>query len=246
LIKSPKNRSSTSSYGIITKASPTPLAGKDINKQQQDPIEKFKNSVSRFARTNDKKMMLRLLNETQRLKSLPMESMGVHHVSPELLHELQMHVAKTNVSVNGAPLAAKGRGHEMLTILSKLCDHLTEQCNDITSDHVYQQLLLRLDRTTASADAYFELSALIGCADLTLQQPKKAPALQTDLSVYVSDGTIHAIFTTRHPFGLFRKTDLTGGASKRPWIRLVASVHERLNMTTGASVRYCTVRAQDK
>ena len=192
--------------------------------------------------------------------------------------DLEVEISKSHLRINEGPSLGKATSHEsnrpnkeLLEILKKLCDQLTTKgyasspkrgisttastSNKATSSKecsqdIYRNLLLRLDRRTASADAYFCLSSLLGCMDLVLQPPKKALPLRTDMTLYQTpgEGTIHSTTTTRHPFGLFRKSDLTnhhkGGGSKRPWIRLIASVHERTNLTSGQSVRYCSVMVQ--
>jgi len=274
--------------------------------------EKFKNSIAKFARTNDRRMMIRILKDCPRLRIIPLEPIDTscllrnqtdladvhlqdqHH---NWRHHAEQEVSQSVVRMNGMALsssAAASKHHhssgssashnhrtnkshvaksnnnrELLEILRKLCCHLAGS-SGASSDHIaasademlYDEILLRLVRSKASTDAYHQLSELLGSSDLVVQPPKKAAPLPTDVTLYRSDdgrrgsGDIHAVAVTRHPYGLFRKTDLSGTTSasisynthgsKRPWVRLIASVHERVNLSTGESVRYCSVNVQDK
>jgi hypothetical protein len=62
------------------------------------------------------------------------------------------------------------------------------------------------------------------------------------LTLYESVGHVHTTLVSHHAYGLFRKSDLSAGAAARPWIGVSATVHERMNMTTGASVRQIKVQ----
>ena len=258
---------------------------------------KFKSAIGRYARTNDRRMMIRALKDCPRLRIIPMDLIETFPTTPEQWLQCEKEVSRTNVRINGTPMmgfagsassanrhkkTSGGKDHvekgnqELLDVLKKLCDHLTSSdastapgqagkatvsaATTISSEALYHEILLRLVRTTASADAYFQLNALLGCGDLVVQLPKKAAPLPTDLSLYAaSDGSgmVHAVAVTRHPYGVFRKTDMAGSCAspsvsscstggKRPWVRLIAEVHERVNLTTGDSVRYCSVKVQDK
>jgi hypothetical protein len=236
-------------------------------KPKIDPMERLRCNLSRFTRTNDRRMMIRTLKDCTRLRNIALNSLEHNPTTPQHWMDLDRELATTELVVNGVRLGPKVSvkdlstrpNREQLVILSKLCCHLAEASAAATADLVekvplldpkeaYKQLLVRLARTPASADAYFQLNSILGCADLVLQPPKKAQPLPTDLSIYQSSGMIHAVTTTRHPYGLFRKNDLTPsnvGGAKRPWIRLLAVVVERVNLSTGASVRHCSVQVQD-
>jgi len=245
--------------------------------------EKFKNSIAKYARTNDRRMMIRALKDCPRLRIVPMDPIDAEMIprNDQQWNHCEIEVSKTHVRINGATMGAPSvcrnnkkeiiPNREMMEILKKMCDHLTFGSTQnggtdaaISSDELYRELLLRFVRSKSSADAFFQLNALLGCNDLVVQPPKKAGPLPTDLTIYKSQGgqgdgnaaDIHAVVVTRHPFGLFRKSDLTGGSpsvasisasgGKRPWVRLIAEVYERVNFSTGASVRYCSVKVQDK
>jgi hypothetical protein len=236
-------------------------------KPKIDPMERLRCNLSRFTRTNDRRMMIRTLKDCSRLGNIALEPLENNPTTSQQWLDLETEVARTELIVNGVPIGPKVSAKELaykpnkeqLTILQTLCEHLAaaataassdpiEQAHLIDPDEVYRQLMLRLARTPASADAYFQLNSILGCADLVLQPPKKGQPLPTDLSLYQSSGMIHAVTTTRHPYGLFRKIDLapsTVGGTKRPWIRILASVVERVNLTTGASVRHCSVQVQE-
>jgi hypothetical protein len=238
------------------------------SKPQIDPMERLRYNLSRFTRTNDRRMMIRTLKDCPRLRNIPLNPLGHDLAKSQQCMDLEREVATTELIVNGVPIGPKVAAkdllarpnREQLAILKKLCHHLVtastaamiypvEDGHMINTDKIYRELVVRLARTPASADAYFQLNSILCCADLALQPPKKSQPQFTDLSIYQSSGMIHAVTTTRHPYGLFRKSDLAPsnvGGTKRPWIRILAIVVERVNLTTGASVRHCSVQVQEK
>lgn len=242
-------------------------------KPKIDPLERLRTNLSRYTRTNDRRMMIRTLKDCSKLRAIALENIEQGEPSKLLqkLPELELEVCMAELLVNGisfgkpkiskdAPLRKPSK--EPLALLQKLCAQLAATAADsappssqdsadkkCSAEEIYHQLLLRLARSTASSDAYFQLNALLGCAELVVQPPKKAQPLPTDATLYQTQGMIHAVTTTRHPYGLFRKSDLAPshiGGPKRPWIRIMASVVERINLTTGASVRHCSVHIQEK
>jgi hypothetical protein len=257
----------------------------ESTKPKIDPMDRFRCNLSRYSRTNDRRMMVRTLKDCSRLRSIPLDPLECAEglpSTPKEWFELECEVSNAELLVNGITfgprqissttqkdasinnfVANRLPNKEQLSLLLKLCEHMVTQAEaSVAQDEefenttqlpepqqLYRRILVRLARTRASQDAFHQLNALVGCADLILQPPKKAQPLPIDLTLYQSNGIIHAVTTTRHPYGLFRKSDLATshvGSVKRPWIRVLASVNERVNLSTGASVRYCSVEVQEK
>ena len=108
----------------------------------------------------------------------------------------------------------------------------------LSSQSIYQAMIVRLARTTSSADSYFHLNALLGSQELVMKQ-MNAPTPPTQLMMYETNGAIHVVLTTYHPYGLFRKCDVTSG---KAWIPLQAAIHERVNFLTGDCFRHVGVQ----
>jgi hypothetical protein len=243
-------------------------AKKVDSKPQIDPMERLRYNLSRFTRTNDRRMMIRTLKDSSMLRIIALNALDHNLPASQEWINVEHEVATTELIVNGVPIGPKVAAkdllkrpnREQLAVLKKLCHHLVtaaaaatvervEKDPVVDAHEVYSQLVARLARTPASADAYFTLNSILGCADLVLQPPKKCQPMLADLSIYQSSGVIHAVTTTRHPYGLFRKSDLAPsnvGGTKRPWIRILAVVVERINLTTGESARHCSVQLQEK
>lgn len=137
---------------------------------------------------------------------------------------------------------AKSRGWDDLSeipfVVKEVCSRLAQKPdleNGPTEEVLYQEILMRLAKLQSSQDAHVLLSSILATPpELNLHVPKKPwrPLAQTQIWLYASDGSIHCICKSHHGFGLFRRSDPVN----RSWIGLTASVYERINLTTGASV----------
>jgi hypothetical protein len=158
------------------------------------------------------------------------------------------HDMTSSLRINGVPIQGFGvrNQFQFVQFLTRLCQQLGSQ-SDMKADELVRTLLFHIAPSSNAKDVFFLLNATLGCPDLMLQAPKTAATLPTDLKIYsaADSGHIQAEITTKHPFGLFRKSDLTKH-DKRPWIRLIADVRERVNLTNGESVRECNVNVYDK
>jgi hypothetical protein len=206
----------------------------------------LESKIARYVRNNDHRMMIRVLKESPHLQNISLSKIEDKFIKHAEFLDMEDTVCKTQVLLNEV-LFAKGH-QDILEVLKSLCQALTQGHgnNCIMSGQVlYRELLVRLSRTTPANDGYFALNSILGSPDLVVQPPKRAPPLPATIKLYEAHGQIHAIIQTRHPYGLFRKKDMSIG-SKRPWVRLEAVVYERVNLTTHASVRMCSVHVQEK
>jgi hypothetical protein len=207
----------------------------------KDPVQVLKANLSRYSKVNDRTKVLQTLKSSSYLRSITLDSAPTSPSSQEQWQKLEDDVCRSSIVLNGVSL---GTFHgQVRVILLELCTKLTKGLK-ISPQSLYQALIVRLAPTTSQADSYFQLNAILGSQDLILQAPRQQlrSAPPTDLVLYESNRQIHAILTVYHDYGLFRKSDITSG---KPWVFMTAIVHERINLSTGASVRTCSVHVPE-
>ena len=209
------------------KGKPNKLAKKN------ETLDKLKLQLSRYTRSSDRRMVIRSLGACTYLRCIPLEPVSAGPASSKEWKALEDELSSNAVSINGFHMAGST---DVSAILRHLCHELCSAKKvNLSPTTLYNALVIRLSRQTSSADAYFALNALLGSQDLILQKPKLSVTVPTsDLTLYESGGQIHASLHVYHPYGLFRKTDVTSG---KPWIALTAVVKERVNLSTGQSCR---------
>lgn len=215
--------------------SPSSSPKKKASKKDVEAFEELKSNLQRYTRVNDRRMAIRSLNECRRLRSIPIDGSPAAPSSPEEWKHLEREVRFTTIELNSLIFPASASS-QILKVLKELCREL---CREIRLSYhsIYQAMIVRLARTTSSADSYFQLNALLGSQDLVLQ-PRSASTPATTLMMYEADGSIHINLTTYHPYGLFRRCDIT---SNKAWIPLQAAIHERVNFLTGDCFRHVSV-----
>lgn len=204
--------------------------------KQQDSADDLQTVLHRFTRVNDRRMAIRTLMECRHLRSIPLEGAPAAPSSQDEWSNLEREVCFTSIDLNGLQFPA-GSSSQVLKILKELCKELCRAVR-LSYQSIYHAMIVRLARTTSSADAYFQLNDMLGSQDLVLQA-RNAATPSTQLMLYEADGAIHAVLTTYHPYGLFRRCDITSG---KPWIPLQAAIHERVNFLTGDCIRHVGVQ----
>jgi hypothetical protein len=211
---------------------------------------------------SDRRMLLRTFKDCTYLQHIPVDHTNSMVAVPSTdaeWKELELEVAASiPIEVNGVMLGAgvdeknkKYEGKKLLQLLYLLCNKLThgltkksDSDKQVNSYELYRALLVRLSPKNTAGTAYFLVNSLIGSKELVLQVPKKpikAPRI-TSLVVYVSDDAVHGIVEHENSYGLFRKSDSAG----KPWIGLTAGSHERVNLSTGKSVRRLAVHIHEE
>ena len=209
-------------------------------KNAEESFHRLKTQLSRYARANDRKFVKRALIECRYLQCIALEATPTAPTTQQEWKALEKELSQTPLDINGILFA---ESTHVVKILKDLCQALSEGLK-LSPESLYQSLIVRLARTTSSADSYFQLNALLGSQDLVLQSPKQQTTAlpPSELTLYQANGQIHATIQISHPYGLFRKSDVTSG---KPWIPLYATVHERVNLSTGESCRHLSVRLMD-
>lgn len=202
----------------------------------KEAFAELQNNLQRYARGSDRRMAIRSLTDCKALRSIPMDGSPSSPNSQEEFRNLEREVVYTSIELNGLLFPASP-SNQILKILTELCNELSRESR-LSFQSIYQAMIVRLARTTSSADSYFHLNALLGSQDLVLQA-RQASTPPTHLTMYESDGTVHAVLTTYHAYGLFRRCDVTSG---KAWIPLEAAIHERVNFRTGDCFRTINVK----
>eukprot|EP00523_Entomoneis_sp_CCMP467_P006448 CAMPEP_0168721472 /NCGR_PEP_ID=MMETSP0724-20121128/2100_1 /TAXON_ID=265536 /ORGANISM="Amphiprora sp., Strain CCMP467" /LENGTH=255 /DNA_ID=CAMNT_0008768115 /DNA_START=47 /DNA_END=814 /DNA_ORIENTATION=- len=201
----------------------------------KESVDRMKANLSRFARVSNKKMALRAMLECTFLRNIPLDTTPPLPAHREDWSALEEEVCLTTVQVNGL-LFNGSPSSQILKVLRPLCQELCKGLRE-NSEKIYMESIVRLANSSNSADSYFSLNALLGSQDLVLKPlgetgivlkgqnaPPEMPP--TDLTLYQANGHLHAVLT-----------ESTSDVKGKPWISLTARVHERVNLTTGASVR---------
>ena len=176
---------------------------------------------------------------------------------------LSNHNLSSNSSVhsNGSSVVKKpSRGwndtSEIPIVLKEVCSRLARNPElagnpmGPNENELYVAVLLRLAKLQSAQDSQYQLTNLLACPpDLSCHVPKKPwkPLGKTQIWLYVSNQNIHLISKSQHAYGLFRSTGTTTTTDSqkqpppitdmnKPWIGITATVHERINLTTLASV----------
>ena len=213
-----------------------------------EAFAKMRVSLSRYARANDRRMVLRSLREVKYLACVLLDPVEPGE-TPIVDMEDEVS-AERSISLNGIPFQGS---HHFLSTVRELCAKLCESVQDLDHHDLYEALLTRMARTTFSADAYFKLNAVMGSSDLMLLPVTAKTSLPIRMNLYVSAGEIHASMSSTNAYGLFRKADVKpgdilgnkgggSGGGGRPWISLQGVVEERVNISTGAGVRNVRVK----
>lgn len=180
------------------------------------------------------------------LACLPLEPVQPDEAS---LHSLEAELSQESIVLNGIAFHSK---KEFLTVMHELCLKLCEMPGvAVNPRFLYEQLVIRMARSTAAADAHFKLNAVMGSPDIIIMPvPVKKTPSPIQLNLFVDKrGHVHAQVSTTNNCGLFRKADVKPlkptQNSGRPWILLTTVVDERVNFTNGESVRHLRVKVPD-
>jgi hypothetical protein len=254
-----------------------------LESAKEDTVSRLKSNLNRYTRTNDRRMVLRSLKDVKFLSNI---TLGNPILPPNVsLSELEQELVEETLILNQQlfkPLSTvtrrdmftnAGLNSGCLVILKGLSEGL---CDDNTSSTfyrhplngkaLYEKLVARLARTSASADINEYLHALLGTSDLIVKHvvngqnklsatPGNAISKSSShgssgsdntnndkiirVNVYQSNGDIHMTLDMMLEFGLYRRIDVN---TVRPWITLQAYLHERANLSTGKNYR--TVRVK--
>ena len=188
--------------GVAASAATATTSGPHMSPQQlqyqkkkQNEIETMRENLSRYTRTNDRRMVFRSLKDVKALSFVQLEGWSSSFSSGAPLDvptsELEKEVSKEIMKLNSvvfrpkwnsvvstsnsttAPGFHTGPTIMLKGLLEELCDrtNTTPSGPGTTEPHVlYKQILARTARTTGSADAHFQLNSMLGSSDLMVME----------------------------------------------------------------------------
>jgi hypothetical protein len=158
-----------------------------VTMSKEERLQKMRSNLNRYARANDRRMVLRSLKDVSFLSCLALDSVQPYD-GP--LSDLEKEVSEETIILNGVPfkppgLASDGTVRSTAThngntlgmlkgFAAELCDREGVKMSPID---LYEKLIIRMARTTSSSDAYFHLNSLLGSSDL-LVMPISGPTQQ--------------------------------------------------------------------
>ena len=213
----------------------------------EESLQDLKAKLSLKSKSQDRKFVLKSMRECSCLRNLAMETTSAIMEDEKEWSMLETEVCSSTIEVNGiriGPGTPASSITEVRRILSGLCDKLTSELKSMTSKQLYHALIIRLADSVSLGGALARLEPFLSTSHLKLQIPQMPVELPpTKITIYESGGQIHATCNLYHLLGLYRAFDDDDG---RPWIKLTAAVHERSNLSTGASVRTLELRLPHK
>lgn len=214
---------------------------------REETIEKLKTASIRYARANDRRMLLRSLKEASFLSYIPLEG-GKRNGT---LRELEDEVFRETLILNGTTLKPPsksttikncGTNSGSLVIVKGLSKVFCEN-TPLDARTCYERLVASLAKSSTAAAIYAQLNSMFGSAELIVKQvPSENGAEPNDLQMYKTHGQVHMTLGTKLNFGLFRKSD---DSTTRAWITLECKVHERTNLTTNECFRGLSVKTPE-
>lgn len=171
------------STSTSTVALQIPVVSKE--ERLEDSIQKMRSNLNRYARANDRRMVLRSLKDVSFLSCLSLDSVQPYD-GP--LSDLEKEVSEETIILNGVPFKAPGltsggtarstatsNGNTLGMLKRFSADICDREEVKLSPNDLYQKLIIRMARTTSSSDAYFRLNSLLGSSDL-LVMPISGPA----------------------------------------------------------------------
>ena len=234
------------------------IFAKNDDNAEKDTLEQMKANLIRYARSDDRRMLLRSLRDVRLLNCLSLDAV---QGSDGQLFDLEKECAAARIILNSVEV--KGIGvlattsedgntisakNSCIPVLKGICRMLSEKDDVKTSSReLYEKLIVRLAKTSSSADPYFRLNSLFGSPDLLVMPLEDDAAASdkstlTELNVYASNGEIHMTLIQTYKFGLLRKSDVK---TNRPWVVIHGVVKERANLTRNTGIRELKVNLPD-
>jgi hypothetical protein len=202
-------------------------------------------------------MLMKSLKESRALKSIPVDDIEANLVypsTPEEMTVLEKEKLGLPVALNGMLLGADGRASKFTHLLRLLCNRLSRSEIQMSSDELYEAVLVRLTHESSEQTAAQYLAMALETSELAVRVLERAAAAAANkpkagtatrppskLTLYVADGSAHCCVEQTHTVGLYRKSD-----AGRPWAAFTAVVRERVNLSTGKGVKHITVQVPDE
>mmetsp|Transcript_10543 Transcript_10543/g.19673 ORF Transcript_10543/g.19673 Transcript_10543/m.19673 type:complete len:228 (+) Transcript_10543:109-792(+) len=162
--------------------------------------------------------------------------------------------------INGVSTVAESSFYGTLRLLQDLSVQLCQMHHlNLDPSAVYENIVCRISRTVASADAYSKLKRIIKASNLSLIRTEDAAMrnVPSTVDMFESGGQLHANVSTTVSFGLVRNAELLYGKGDinqhgflvnqrksepiEVWVKFDVVVMEKMNFSTGEYLRFATV-----
>lgn len=233
---------------------------------REESIEKLKLNLVRYARSNDRRMILRSLKDVTFLSYIPLELPTIP--SDVSIRELEKEASMETVVINDTVLSPAdtkkcdlrmfGANNGCAAILKGFAKVLCRN-SALNEKLMYERVLVRLSKSSVSADIYSQLNSMMGSAELIVKNLPSDYTIKSnaaivsrnksnnrgggdpyyDLKLYNTGGQIHMVVESTLNYGLFRKSDMN---VNRPWIVMKCNVYERANLSTNEGFRSLCVQ----
>jgi len=220
-------------------------------------LSKLQEALQTHTKMGDPKKLSSSIRNTTFLTNI-----ALHPVVSTKVRIAEKQALNENAIINGVPTIAGSRPFGCLRLLKDLCIQLCSM-NEllIEPQMVYENIVFRMSRMTAGTDAYMKLKKIIRSSNLSLMRCEVDPNVVQEaicVDVFESDGDLLAVISIVCTFGVIQnaqlsssKADLTTigfvtngrgtGGGVKPWIHFDVVVTERINISTGDSVRFARV-----
>jgi hypothetical protein len=162
-----------------------------MDEQEDEAVQKLKNNLARYTRSNDRRMVLRSLKDVEFWSDIPLAAPFLP--SDALLSDLEAELLEETVVLNEfslKPLSAierkdtftkAGFNSGCLVIMKGLAERLCRDDNIPTDVNrhghlkpldgkaLYEKLVVRLAKSSAAANGCSYLESIVGTSDLTIQ-----------------------------------------------------------------------------
>lgn len=205
-----------------------------------------------FSDHSNRRMLMKSLKESRALKTIPIDDIEANIIYPSTAEEmtiLEKEKLGLPVALNGMLLGADGRPSKFTHLLRLLCNRLARSEIQMSSDELYESVLVRLVTESSEKSVAQALQSALETNELSVRiierndinKPKPTqPRPPSKLTLYAADGSAHCFVEQFHTVGLYRKSD-----AGRPWAAFTAVIRERINLSTGRGVKHVTVQVPD-
>mmetsp|Transcript_11381 Transcript_11381/g.24121 ORF Transcript_11381/g.24121 Transcript_11381/m.24121 type:complete len:284 (-) Transcript_11381:251-1102(-) len=239
---------------------------------REEAIKRLKSNLSRYSRSNDRRMVLRSLKDVNFLSYIPLEAPVYQNDVP--MSDLEKEVSRERVILNDTLLKPRNYSETrilataatnsgcifMLKALSQvLCGN-----SSLNKNSLYERVLFRLAKSLSSADVYFKLNSMMGSTDMIVKElPSDYSVRTTEYGVKPTNANMNKIETNKNSIDdsdlklyntggqihMILETSFNFGLYRktdvvvnRPWIVMKCKVYERANLSTNESFRSLNVR----
>lgn len=211
--------------------------------------------LAHYTKMGDLKKAHQTLRDAKFLKSVRLDE-----ISSMKIKTCERKANTERAIINGVTTVPESSYYGTLRLVQDLCVQLCQMNNlPLNPQEIYEEIICRMSRTVAAADAYQKLKRVIKASNLSLIRTEDAAArkVPAEVDMYECEGELHADIKTTTSFGLVRNAELLYGKGdinqhgflvnqrkSEPleiWIKFDVIVTEKMNLSTGEFLRFATL-----